>query len=128
MIFLLLTGYLAPKFSKTVIRLSTDWLIYLLIAEAGLLILGGLSLWFPVIPSKAGRVGKLKMNVECAFCFLCFFTYLRPFGFGFDDLNQVAKIGDFLLKASFWLAIGSGLDYVLRGLKNYRFAEKLSER
>lgn len=126
--FLLLTGYLMPRFSKTVIQLSPDWLIYLLIAEGGLLILGGLSLWFPIIPNKAGRVGKLKMIVECVFHFLCFFTYLRPFGFGFDDLSQVARIGDFLLKASFWLAIGSGLDYGLRGLKNYRFAEKLSRR
>jgi len=126
--FLLLTGYLAPKFSKTVIQLSPEWLMYLLIAEGGLLILGFLSLWFPIIPNKAGRVGKIKMNVECAFHFLCFFVYLRPFGFGFDDLNQVAKIGDILLKASFWLAVGSGADYGLRGLKNYYFAEKVSGR
>jgi phosphatidylglycerophosphate synthase len=127
-LLLLLIGYLAPKYSKTVIQLSSDWLIYLLITELGLLILGVLSLWFPIIPNKAGRVGKLKMIVECTFLFLCYFTYLRPFGFGFDDLSQVAKIGNFLLRTSFWLAIGSGLDYGLRGWENYRFAEKLSER
>jgi len=123
-ILLLLTGYLTPKFGRTIVQVSTEWLIYLLLAETVLFLLGGLSLWFPIIPSKAGSMGKTKMIVECVFHFFCYFTYLRPFGFGFDNLDQVAKVGNLLLEISFWLAIGSTLQYSIRSLKNYRFAEK----
>lgn len=124
---LLLMGYLTPKFGKTVLQISTNWLVYLLIAEAGLFFLGGLSLWFPIIPSGSGWIGKIKMVMECIFHFFCFFTYLRPLGFGFDDLNRVAEVGNFLLKFSFWLAIGSILQYSIRGLKKYYLAEKRRE-
>jgi phosphatidylglycerophosphate synthase len=125
---LLLIGFLAPEFNAVFPQVSIGWITYLILAEIALFSLGLLSLWFPLIPTGAGSVGKWKMICECIFILFCYFAYLRPFGIGFDDLNRAAQLGNYLLKISFWLAIGSGLQYGIRGLKNYRFAEKVSGR
>jgi len=122
---LIIIGTLEPKFGPGMPNVSLEWLIYLLLAELFLFVIGLASLAFPILPTSAGYVGKIKMTCECVFILFCYFSYLRPFGFGFDDMAIATQRANFLLKLSFWLAIGSALQYAIRGLKNYRFMEGL---